>query len=45
MVELDVIEPVEEPTEWCSGMVIVQKPDGDVRICVDLTELNKFVER
>lgn len=45
MVELDVTEPVEDPTQRCSGMVTVQKPDGDVCICIDLTKLNKFAER
>ena len=34
-----------EPTEWCAGMVVVPKPSGSVRICVDLTELNKAVKR
>ena len=45
MVELEVIEPVEEPTEWCSGLTIVPKPNGNIRMCVDLTMLNKGVER
>lgn len=44
MVRQEVIEAVEEPTDWCSAMVIVQKPDGKFRICVDYTELNKYVE-
>ena len=34
---LDVIEPVEEPTEWCASVVVVPKPNGDIRMCVDLT--------
>jgi len=37
MEKLGVIAPMKEPTEWCSGMVIVPKPNGQVRICVDLT--------
>ncbi|XP_018369319.1 PREDICTED: uncharacterized protein LOC108765221, partial [Trachymyrmex cornetzi] len=41
----DIISPVDEPTEWCAGMVIVPKPNGDVRICVDYTHLNKSVQR
>lgn len=45
IVELDIIERVEEPTRWCYGMVGVQTPNGGVRICRDLTELNEFVER
>ena len=40
-----VISPVEEPTDWCSGIVVVPKPSGAVRICVDLTQLNKAVQR
>ena len=33
------------PTEWCSGMVPVLKPDSRVRICVDLTKLNQALRR
>ena len=40
-----VISVVTEPTAWCSGMVCAPKPDGKVRICVDLTPLNKAVQR
>ena len=45
MLAKDVIEPVEEPTEWCSGLTIAPKPNGKIRMCVDLTQLNKSVER
>ena len=45
MEQLGVIAPVQEPTPWCSGMVVVPKPNGQVRICVDLTQLNKSVCR
>ncbi|XP_064479158.1 uncharacterized protein LOC135392372 [Ornithodoros turicata] len=41
----EVIERGEEPTDWCSGMVVVPKTNGHIRICVDLTELNKYVKR
>ena len=40
-----VISRVSEPTDWCAGMVVVPKPDGKVRICVDLTKLNQCVRR
>ena len=40
-----VISPVTEATEWCSGMVIAPKANGKIRICVDLTPLNKAVMR
>ena len=40
-----VISKISEPTEWCSGMVVVPKANGKVRICVDLTRLNDNVCR
>ncbi len=45
MEDLGVIAPIEEATEWCSGMVVVPKPNGKIRICVDLTHLNNNVCR
>ena len=45
MENLGVIVKVEQPTEWYVGMVVVPKPNGKVRICVDLTKLNESVQR
>ena len=45
MENLGVISRVEGPSEWCAGMVVVPKPNGNVRICVDLTKLNESVRR
>ena len=45
MEALQVISKIEEPTEWCSPMVVVPKPNGTVQICVDLTKLNESVQR
>ena len=45
MINQGIISPVTEPTTWCSGIVVVPKQNGDVRICVDLTQLNKAVRR
>jgi hypothetical protein len=42
MENLGVIVKVTEPTDWCSSMVIVPKPNN-VRICVDLTHWNSTV--
>ena len=45
MVKSEVIVQVEEPTEWVSGMVVAEKPNGDVRICIDPKLLNKAIKR
>ena len=45
MVENGVLEPISEPTEWVSRIVVTAKPDGDVRLCIDPSELNKAVWR
>src|SRR5277367_1711842 len=45
MLQLGVITRVEEPTDWCAGVVFVIKKDGSIRVCVDLTKLNESVKR
>ena len=45
MESMIVITRESEPTDWCSGMVVVPKANGKVRICVDLTKLNQNVKR
>jgi hypothetical protein len=45
MVSDEIIFPVVEPTEWVSRVMVVGKPDGDVRICLDSSELNKAMQR
>ena len=43
MERLGVIRKVDTLTEWCTGMVVVPKGNNKVRICVDVTKLNKSV--
>ncbi len=46
MVRKGIIAPVTEPTEWVAPLVVAQKPNGrGLRLCVDLTRLNKYVRR
>ncbi|XP_021347384.1 uncharacterized protein K02A2.6-like [Mizuhopecten yessoensis] len=45
MVEMKVIEKVEKPTEWVSALVIVPKPNGKLRLCLDPRNLNKYIRR
>ena len=37
------IIPVTEPTEWCTPIVVEPNKDGEIRLCVDLSHLNKLV--
>ena len=41
LVNLGVIEEVNEPTDWVNSMVVVEKPNGKLRVCIDPQHLNK----
>ena len=41
----DIIDQVDEPTDWVNSMVIVEKRDGKLRICLDPHDLNKAIKR
>ena len=44
--EQGIITPVTEPTEWCAPIVVTPKKGTDkIRMCVDLSHLNRFVKR
>lgn len=43
--KLCVIEPVNEPTEWVSSIVLVKKTNGKLRFCLDPRNLNKSIMR
>ena len=43
MKTLGVLEEVTEPTEWTTPMLVVPKPNKDVRISVDYSHLNQSV--
>ena len=42
---LDVIEKVSGPTTWVNPLVTVDKPNGDVRICLDMRRANQAITR
>ena len=42
---MQIISRVDEPTEWCAGIVVSPKANGKVRTCVDLTNLNENIPR
>ena len=45
MVNLDVIRPVETPTDWVSCVTYAQKTDGSLRICLDPKDVNNALKR
>ena len=46
LVAQNIITSVTEPTEWCAPIVVAPKKGTDcIRMCVDLSKLNKFVRR
>ena len=44
MVDLDIIEPVQKPTDWVNGLVVVEKPNGKLWVCLDPRPLNKAIK-
>ena len=40
----NVISKVTEPTEWVNSIVLVEKKDGSLCICIDPKELNKSIK-
>ena len=45
MVDLDIIEPVQKPTHWVNGLVVVEKPNGKLQVCLDPRPLKKVIKR
>ena len=45
MVEMKINQAVNEPTDWINNLVLVEKPNGSLIICIDLKERNKDIKR
>ena len=45
LLQEDIIEKVEGPTPWVNPVVVVPKPNGDVRLCVDMRCANQAIIR
>ena len=43
--ELDVIGKVNGSTSWINPLVAVEKPNGDIRICLDMRQANRAILR
>lgn len=45
MERMNVIQEVNEPSEWISSLVTVTKKNGKLRVCLDPRDLNRVVKR
>lgn len=45
LVNEGVITPVTDATDWVSSMVVAQKPNGQIRLCLDPKDLNVAIRR
>ena len=43
--DLEVIPPVDQPTEWVSQFVVAVKTSGDLRVCIDPKPLSAALKR
>ncbi|GFS50338.1 hypothetical protein TNCV_1638371 [Trichonephila clavipes] len=40
-----MVSKVNKPTDWVQSLVIVEKPNGNLRLCLDPRDLNKVIKR
>ena len=45
LTEMEVISKVDKATDWVNSLVIVEKKDGSLRLCLDPKDLNKSIKR
>ena len=45
MVNLDIIEPMKKSTDWVNGLVIAEKTNGKLRICLNSQPLSNAIKR
>lgn len=45
LVDQGIVEKVVKPTDWSSNLVIVEKSNGSLRLCLDPKDLNVAIKR
>jgi len=45
LVQTGELVKAERPTDWVLPLVVVEKPNGDLRLCLDPMDLNEYIRR
>ena len=45
LMKADIIEPVVGPTNWLNPVVVAPKPNGEIRLCLDMRRANEAIVR
>lgn len=45
IVRKGIVQKADEPVDWVSNVVIVEKPDGSLSICIDPQNFNTFISK
>ncbi|GFS43630.1 transposon Tf2-9 polyprotein [Nephila pilipes] len=40
-----IVSKVNKPTDWVQSLVMIEKPNGNLRLCLDPRDLNKVIKR
>ncbi|KFM69647.1 hypothetical protein X975_21174, partial [Stegodyphus mimosarum] len=40
-----IVLKVNKPTDWVQSLVVVEKPNGNLRLCLDPSDLNKVIKK
>ncbi|XP_063901524.1 uncharacterized protein K02A2.6-like [Zophobas morio] len=40
-----IVSKVSKPTKWVNNLVIIEKPNGELRLCLDPKDLNTAIQR
>ena len=43
MLKMNIITPIEVQTDWENSMIAIEKPNGNLRICIDPRNLNQAI--
>lgn len=42
---MGIIKKFDIPTDWVNSMVVIKKPNNELRMCLDTQDLNKNLKK